>query len=168
MVLFKVKIFLLVVVLITACNPFAPSKYSGDEGNLVLGDKTTVEGVFQSWRYSYIFADTSVYSSLLDDDFTFIYRNYELGIDNSWGKEVDLRTTRTLFDSTESIDLIWNEIVFEIGDSLSKNILRSFNLQLVFRADDITRINGRANIQLEREDPAERWKIVQWRDESNY
>jgi hypothetical protein len=91
-----------------------------------------------------------------------------LGIDNSWGKDIDLRTTRTLFDSTESIDLIWNEIIFEIGDSLSKNILRSFNLQLSFRADDITRINGRANIQLVRSKVEDNWKIQQWRDESNY
>lgn len=168
MVLSKVKILLLITFLLSACNPFAPSRYEGDETNLVLGDQTTVEGVFQNWRYAYIFADTSVYSNLLDDDFTFIYRNYELGIDNSWGKAVDLRTTRTLFDSTESIDLIWNEIVFELGDSLSKNILRSFSLQLVFRADDVTRINGRANIQLERESIKDYWQIVQWRDESNY
>jgi hypothetical protein len=153
---------------LTACNPFAPSKYEGDGGDLVLGNQKTVEGVFQNWRYAYIFADTSVYSNLLSDDFTFIYRNYSLGIDNSWGKEVDLRTTSILFDSTESIDLIWNEIVFEIGDSLSKNILRSFNLQLVFSADDISRINGRANIQLKRNSTAEEWKITQWRDESNY
>lgn len=168
MVLSKIKILLLITFLLSACNPFAPSRYEGDETNLVLGDQTTVEGVFQNWRYAYIFADTSVYSHLLNDDFTFIYRNYELGIDNSWGKAVDLRTTRTLFDSTESIDLIWNEIVFELGDSLSKNILRSFNLQLVFRADDVTRINGRANIQLERESVKDNWQIVQWRDESNY
>ena len=169
MVLFKIKILLLVVLLVlSSCNPFAPSKYTGEEGNLVLSDQMTVEGVFQNWRYAYIFADTSVYSNLLDDKFTFICRNYELGIDNSWGKDIDLRTTRTLFDSTESIDLIWNEIIFEIGDSLSKNILRSFNLQLSFKADDITRINGRANIQLVRNNSNEIWKIQQWRDESNY
>lgn len=168
MVFFKIKILLLTLLFLTACNPFAPSKYTGEEGNLVLGDQMTVEGVFQNWRYAYIFADTSVYSNLLDEEFTFIYRNYELGIDNSWGKDIDLRTTRTLFDSTESIDLIWNEIIFEIGDSLSKNILRSFNLQLSFRADDVTRINGRANIQLVRSKVDEVWKIQQWRDESNY
>lgn len=168
MVIFKIKILLLAIIIIAGCNPFAPSKYNGEEGNLVLGDQKTVEGLFQNWRYSYIFADTSVYSNLLNSDFTFIYRNYELGVDNSWGKDIDLRTTRTLFDSTESIDLIWNEIIFEIGDSLSKNILRSFNLQLSFRADDITRINGRANIQLVRSSPDDVWRIQQWRDESNY
>lgn len=168
MVIPKIKILLLIALFITACNPFAPSKYDGENSNTVLGNQRTVDGVFQNWRYAYIFADTSVYSNLLSDNFTFIYRNYELGIENSWGKEIDLRTTKTLFDSTESIDLLWNEIIFEIGDSLSKNILRSFNLQLVFHADDITRINGRANIQLERKDPKDEWKIVQWRDESNY
>lgn len=141
MVFPKVKILLLALVL-CACNPFAPSQYNGEDETVVIGDQTKVEGVFQNWRYSYIFADTSVYSNLLADDFSFVYRNYDLGIDDSWGREVDLRTTRTLFDSTESIDLIWNEIIYEIGDSLSKNILRSFNLQLVFSAEEI----GRAHV----------------------
>lgn len=168
MVFSKIKILLLIGLIITACNPFAPSKYNGEAGDLVLGNQKTVEGVFQNWRYAYIFGDTTVYSNLLADDFVFIYRNYDLGIDNSWGKEIDMRTTSTLFDSTESIDLIWNEIVFELGDSLSKNILRSFNLQLVFNANDISRINGRANIQLERASTKDDWKITQWRDESKY
>jgi len=167
MVFSKIKILLLTIIL-CSCNPFAPSQYEGDQDALVIGDQTKVEGVFQNWRYSYIFADTSVYSSLLSDNFSFVYRNYDLGIDNSWGREVDLRTTRTLFDSTESIDLIWNEIIYEIGDSLSKNILRSFNLQLVFGSEDITRINGRANIQLIRKEVDDDWKIEVWRDESNY
>jgi hypothetical protein len=167
MVFSKIKILLLTIIL-CSCNPFAPSQYEGDQDALVIGDQTKVEGVFQNWRYSYIFADTSVYSNLLDENFSFVYRNYDLGIDNSWGREVDLRTTRTLFDSTESIDLIWNEIVYEIGDSLSKNILRSFNLQLVFGSEDITRINGRANIQLIRKEVDDDWKIEVWRDESNY
>ena len=167
MVFPKVKILLLALVL-CACNPFAPSQYNGEDETVVIGDQTKVEGVFQNWRYSYIFADTSVYSNLLADDFSFVYRNYDLGIDDSWGRDVDLRTTRTLFDSTESIDLIWNEIIYEIGDSLSKNILRSFNLQLVFSAEDIARINGRANIQLVRSKPEDEWKIEVWRDESNY
>lgn len=167
MVFSKIKILLLALIF-CSCNPFAPSQYEGDQDALVIGDQTKVEGVFQNWRYSYIFADTSVYSNLLSENFSFVYRNYDLGIDNSWGKEVDLRTTRTLFDSTESIDLIWNEIIYEIGDSLSKNILRSFNLQLVFGAEDITRINGRANIQLIRKEVDDDWKIEVWRDESNY
>jgi hypothetical protein len=167
MVFPKIKILLLATVL-CSCNPFAPSQYDGNDEIIVIGDQTTVEGVFQNWRYSYIFADTSVYSNLLAEDFSFVYRNYDLGIDNSWGRDVDLRTTRTLFDSTESIDLIWNEIIYEIGDSLSKNILRSFNLQLAFSAEDIARINGRANIQLIRNKADDEWKIEVWRDESNY
>ena len=167
MVFPKIKILLLTIVL-SSCNPFAPSQYDGQDETVVIGDQTEVEGVFQNWRYSYIFTDTTVYSNLLAEDFSFVYRNYDLGIDNSWGRDVDLRTTRTLFDSTESIDLIWNEIIYEIGDSLSKNLLRSFNLQLVFSADDIARINGRANIQLVRENTDEEWRIEVWRDESNY
>lgn len=167
MVFSKVKILLLAIVF-CSCNPFAPSQYDGEDETIVVGDQTKVEGVFQNWRYSYIFADTSVYSNLLAEDFSFVYRNYDLGIDNSWGRDVDLRTTRTLFDSTESIDLIWNEIIYEIGDSLSKNILRSFNLQLVFSAEDIARISGRANIQLVRDNHEDEWKIEVWRDESNY
>lgn len=170
MELSKIKIYILIsfAIVLVACNPFAPEKYEGDNVSNILGDQSTVNGVFQNWRYSYIFKDTLVYSRLLDEDFTFIYRNYDDGVDYSWGKRVDMRATRNLFDSTESIDLIWNEIIFEFGDSLSKNISRSFNLQIAFDASDIGRITGRANIQLERSNADSVWQIVSWRDESNY
>lgn len=170
MVLSKIKILFISVafVLITACNPFAPTKYSGESQSALLGDQMTVEGLFQNWRYAYTVQDTSVYSQLLHEDFTFVYRNYDDGVDYSWGKEVDMRSTKNLFDSTESIELIWNDIIFEIGDSLSKNISRSFNLQLTFDASDVTRIGGRANLQLTRNSTESVWKIIEWRDESNY
>lgn len=164
-----VLVILVSIVFLYSCdNPFAPKLSVGDNDGLVLGDQKTVEGFFQNWRYSYIFKDTLVYGRLLDNNFNFIFRNYDKGVDLSWGRQEDLITTSRLFSSTQNLDLIWNEVISNIGDSTLLDVSRGFTLQIVFSQSDIVRLQGRANIRLKRNNQNEDWKMLYWRDESNF
>jgi hypothetical protein len=177
MVLYKkiinisIKIILVIFILfkLIACNnPFAP-KLSSDENNkLIIKDQKTIDGVFDNFRYAYIFKDTIVYGNLLADDFTFIYRNYDLGTDVSWGRDQDMLTTNGLFQATQSLDLVWNEVVMSVSDSLITDISRSFSLSIVFNPNDIVNIQGRVNLRLIKDSTTEKWKILRWRDESDF
>lgn len=166
---FLIAVLIAILFNVSACtNPFAPKLAKDGSENSILGDQKTIDGVFQNFRYSYIFKDTVVYGNLLHDDFTFVYRDYERGVDVSWGRDEDMLSTYGLFQGTQNLDLIWNDIVLEIGDSLLKDISRSFNLTVMFSASDVIRVQGRASFRLKRNTSDEVWKILQWRDESNY
>lgn len=168
---YQLSILLLMISLFFSCtNPFAPKLADPDDNISLLSDQKTVDGVFQNFRYSYIFKDTLVYGKLLDYNFTFVYRNYDLGIDNSWGRDEDMLTTYGLFQATQNLDLIWNDVVTSVfqDDSLTADISRGFTLSVVFSPTDIIRVQGRANFRLNRKTPDDIWKIQIWRDESNY
>ena len=149
-------------------NPFAPGLDTSVEGLELLGDQKTIEGVFQNFRYSYTFKDTAVYSRLLDENFVFVYRDYDKGQDISWGKIDEMRATYGLFRNAQNLDLVWNNIIIDTGDSVYRNIVRGFNLTITFNPADIVRIDGRANFIFQRNSPNQPWLIVFWRDESNY
>ncbi len=156
------------LVLSSCINPFAPRLAEDANATALLGDQRTVEGLFQNFRYAYTFQDTLVYSQLLDQDFTFIYRDYERGVDVSWGRNDEMRATAGLFRNAQSLELTWNEIVFSTGDSLRLDITRSFNLVIIFNPADIIQVDGRVNFRLIRPHPDSVWKILRWRDESNF
>lgn len=154
-----------------ACNPFAPALTTGVGNNAIITDQTTDDGVFENFRYAYIFKDTVVYGNLLDNNFTFIYRNYNqegVGVDNSWGRDEDMITTSRLFSACQSLDLIWNEKIISVGDDLLRDISRSFTLTVVFSPTDVIPVQGRAYFRLTRSTADAPWKILIWRDESNY
>jgi hypothetical protein len=157
------------ILLISSCdNPFAPKLNRTDGSNGTLSNQETIEGLFDNFRYAYIFKDTLVYGDVLDADFVFIYRNYEKGTDESWGREQEMLTSYRLFQATQNLDLVWNEILVNVGDSLLRDVSRSFNLNIVFNPSDIVRINGIANFRLKRNQSDRKWRIVSWRDESNF
>ncbi|PLX25493.1 MAG: hypothetical protein C0600_11900 [Ignavibacteria bacterium] len=159
-------VFLLIAV---ACNPFAPAIEDTTEGaaNLIT-DQTTIDGLFQNFRYAYTFKDTTIYGGLLAHDFTFTYRDYERRVDENWGRDEEMRITWHLFQNASSLNLIWNNIVGFSGDSLLSSVTRSFNLTVTFNPNDVVRVDGRVSLDLERPSAADKWKITQWRDESNY
>jgi hypothetical protein len=159
---------LFAAIVIVACNPFAPKLADDSGSNPIITNQMTIEGVFENFRYSYIFKDTLVYGKLLADDFTFIYRNYDQGVDVSWGRDEDMRTTWGLFNTAQSIDLIWNEVIVSVGDTLVRDISRGFTMTVVFSPTDYIPVQGRANFRLIRTTTAEPWRISVWRDESNY
>jgi len=165
----NIYIFILILFSFYSCdNPFAPRLSNNSGTKSILGDQTTINGLFENFRYAYIFKDTIVYGNLLDDEFKFIFRNYEKGIDEFWGRTEEMITTSRLFLATKSIDLTWNDITNSIGDSLDTDISRAFNLKIVFTDTDIINIYGRVNMRLSRKSTNLVWKIKQWRDESNF
>lgn len=147
-------------------NPFAPKLDENFENKkAILSDLKSVQGVFQNFKYAYTFKDTTIYGELLADDFTFSYRDYDLGVDVSWGRDEEMKVTHGLFRNSERLDLVWNNIVSVTEDST--NIVRSFNLTITFNPTDVIFIDGRVNLTL-RENQNEKWKIVKWVDESNF
>lgn len=163
--------FLVSWAFVSCTNPFAPA-LADDDGHgsslPVLGDQKSIDGLFENFRYSYFFKDTLAYGNLLSSDFKFIYRNYDRGVDVSWGRDEDLYTTNGLFQAAQMLDLIWNEIIISLGDSLTRDISRSFSLSIMFSPTDIVNIQGRASFHIRRDNIEKPWKIAVWRDESNY
>jgi hypothetical protein len=163
------KLFLIGIIpliLISCLNPFAPSidENLGQEGGLI-SDQKSVSGVFQNFQYAYTFKDTLIYSKLLDQNFIFSFRDYNLGVDYNWGRDEEMKVTYGLFQNSQRLDLIWNNIVTNTGDST--RIIRSFNLTITFNPTDIIFVDGRVNLELKK-DKENRWRIVRWNDESNF
>jgi hypothetical protein len=147
-------------------NPFAPGR--DDTPAQSACDPHTIEGLFQCFQAAYTFRDTTVYGQLIDPSFIFVYRNYDIGVDITWGRDDEIRTTFGLFQNVQKLDLIWNNITSVSTDSTRINVVRGFNLTLVFNPSDVERVDGYANLTLERARTSDPWRIVRWRDESNY
>lgn len=146
-------------------NPFAPKLDTSIGGEAALiSDQKSVDGIFQNFLYSYTFQDTTIYGRLLAPEFVFTYRDYEREIDVSWGRDEDMRVTYGLFQNSERLDLIWNNIVSMTGDST--NIIRSFNLTITLNPTDIIFIDGKVNLNLRKDNG--KWFITRWIDESNF
>ncbi len=167
-----VLLFVAAVIAVTACtNPFAPALDEDSGGQNLLGDQTTIEGVFQNMRYAYIFKDTLIYGRLLAPDFTFVYRDYsnlDTPKDETWGRDEEMFSTTGLFQTAQNLDLVWNEVIVSIGDSVLADVSRGFNLTVTLSARDVLRVDGRVNLRLRRAHPEENWLIERWRDESNF
>jgi hypothetical protein len=156
------------VVLIHGCfNPFAPRIDYTNPNQNILSDQKTVEGVFQNFKYAYTFKDTTIYGQLLRDDFVFTYFDYDLGVEVSWDRPTDMKTTNGLFINTQELTLIWNNIVFQEGDSLLVDVKRSFNLSIMFNPNDIINFYGFADMTLQRASASDVWKIKKWKDMTN-
>lgn len=69
-----------------------------------------------------------------------------------------------LFQNTQRLDLIWNNINSISGDSTY--IVRSFNLTVTYNPTDINFVTGRVVFYLAKEN--NKWKIIRWIDESNF
>lgn len=152
----------------SGCNPFAPTKDNDLAGDTFLADQSTVDGLFENWSIAYNYRDTLIYARLLSEDFTFYYRNFDLGTDHTWDRETDIRKTHGLFETSQYIDLVWNDYLLSDGDSLNWKATRQFYLQITFSESDIVTISGRANVEMNRAEAKDDWKIVEWIDESNY
>lgn len=150
-----------------ACvNPFAPGLDNTPAESTC--DPKTIDGIFRCFQSSYTFRDTTVYGQLLDNNFVFTYRNYDLGVDVSWGRDEDMRSTYGLFQNAQKLDLIWNNIISSTSDSNEVNVTRGFNLTIVFNPSDVERVTGYANLTFARQRVTDPWKITSWRDESDY
>ena len=162
-----IKLLILTLFILQGCiNPFAPKLDTdlGSDGS-VISNQESIEGLFHNFKQSYTFQDSTIYGGLLNSDYSFVYRDYDLSVDVSWGRDEDMKVTYGLFQNTQRLDLIWNNIVFMAEDST--NIVRSFNLTITFNPTDIIYIDGSVNLDLEKNNKGV-WKIVNWVDESNF
>jgi hypothetical protein len=162
--------FALLLVGLAACdNPFAPRlEPELETPSSVLGDQRTIDGVFQNIRYAYNYRDTLIYGNLLARDFEFRYYNSDRGTDVTFNRDEEMRITSNLFKSSDQIDLQWNDILAEEGDSTSYTITRSYHLKLILQASEVFRVDGRATLRLVRATPNDPWMIRVWRDDSNF
>jgi hypothetical protein len=165
-------VFFLVAVAAAGCvNPFAPGEDTSLSGSSsILGDQRQIDGVFQNFKQAYAFRDSTIYGQLLAQNFIFIYRDYDKGVDVFWGRDDDIRTTYGLFQNVQRLDLVWNTMISSTvePDSLKATLIRNFNLTVTFSANDVVRVDGYANWTLERAQTSDAWKITRWRDESNF
>ncbi len=79
-----------------------------------------------------------------------------------------MKTTYGLFQNSQRLDLIWNNIITSSVDTLSANVVRGFNLTITFNPTDVIRLDGRVNMALERSSANSKWEITRWIDESNF
>lgn len=150
-------------------NPFAPAFDYTIGGDLpAISDQKTIAGVFQNFQYAYTFKDTTIYGQLLSENFTFTYRDYDRGFDVSWNRYEEMKTTYGLFKSAQRLDLVWNNMILFTQDSLFANIVRAFNLTIVFNPTDVVRLDGRVNLTLRKNAISDKWHIIKWIDESNF
>lgn len=165
-----ISISALILIFYSGCtNPFAPKfDDSLDQNGSIITDLKTVEGVFQNFQYAYTFKDTLIYGEFISPDFIFTYRDYDAGFDVSWGRDEEIKTTYGLFNNAQRLNLIWNNTVISSQDSLTANIVRSFNLTVTFNPTDVVRLDGRVNLLLTKNVETQKWAIARWIDESNF
>jgi hypothetical protein len=153
---------------LSACNPFSPALEEGNPFGDLLGDPTTVEGYFTNFRNAYELRDLSLYETLLDSSFVFVWHDFDAQVDREWGFAQDLETTRRLFQNSSLVRLQWNQIIAQ--DELEAytliRVVRSFNLTVTLEQGDVFRTDGNVNFRLVRPDSSAAWRLQRWRDES--
>ncbi len=152
---------------ISCNNPFAPKLINTNVASL-LGDQTTLEGFFNNWSYAYNFKDTIVYGDLLHENFTFVFKNYNvLGTPEvTWRRQEEMITTARMFDGTQRLELVWNGAIIPAIDSNVVDIIRNFSLTVIFSPTDPVTADGFANLRLVREKEGAPWKMTVWRDDN--
>lgn len=164
-------IFVLILslsVLMQCTNPFAPRLLDNSDMLSATGDQRTVEGLFQNFSYAYQYKDTLIYGKLFADDFTFIFRDHEKGIDKTWGRAEEMYIANNMFQNIVSAELLWNASSQQVGDSLLLDVSRAFSLKLEINPADVINVYGRAVLRMKRQSTEDEWKIISWRDESTY
>ncbi len=152
---------------ISCLNPFAP-RLDTSSALAVCSDLTQIDNVLCTLRNAYSFKDTTLYGSIIAPDFTFSFRDYDHGVDVTWGRDDEMRATYGLFQSVQSLTLIWNNEISSDSGETRRTVIRGFNLTVTFNPSDIERADGYANLTFERPTTADPWKIIFWRDESNF
>lgn len=152
---------------LSCINPFAP-RLETEIAAQTCSDLTVIDNVFCAFKNAYAFKDTTLYSSFIAPNFTFSYRDYDHGIDVSWGRDDEMRSTYGLFQSVESLTLIWNNVLSADSGDTERTVVRGFNLTVAFNPGDVEYVDGYANLTFARRTTSDPWQIVHWRDESNF
>ena len=159
-------VFLSIISFVISCNPFAPAIDNTISQNGFSAD--SISGFFEVFRAAYQFKDTTYYGKLLAPNFVFSYRNYDRGLDLEWGRDEEMQTTGSLFASSESLDLLWGNILDSSGTDTVYDITRAFSLDITLNLGEILHVDGRAIFSLARPTKKDPWQAIRWRDESNF
>jgi len=154
----------------SACwNPFAPKlTRSLEASDMIVTEQKSAEDVLQNFKVAYAFRDSLLYSDLLDTGFQFVYFNPDEGTSgrfDSWGRDVDLRTTGRMLRHFQVVDLVWKSTLSERKDEDGGEISKGFDLTLVAEDFDV-KISGRAFFEF-RKCRDEKWRIKKWTDDSD-
>lgn len=165
--IFFIVLLAICCVSLSCINPFAPH-LNNSLGLQLCDDLSQVENIFCAFRNAYSFKDTTLYGSLLSSNFIFIYTDYDQLVEKNWGREDEMKLTHTMFQSVQSLSLVWNsELSFTESDT-SQSIERGYDLTVTFNPNDIMEVNGVAEFLLVRPRSGLAWKLLQWQDKSNF
>lgn len=160
---------LLSLALVVGCNPFAPAfDEDGLQEQSLLGDRTTVDGLFEYFKNAYEIRDTGLYGRLFTSDFVFVYYDFDQAAELTWDKGQELASTYNLFRNVRQINLDWNFYVEESLYGDSAIVTRTFNLNIVENENTTYSGTGRAKLKLRRKAEGEPWKIYYWFDDSDF
>lgn len=152
-----------------SCNPFAPAF---DEDGLVdqnvLGDRSTIDGLFDYFKNSYEIRDTSLYGKLFSSDFTFTYYDFDQAAEVTWDKGQEMALSYNLFRRVNQITLDWNFYVERQESDTLAAVSRSFNLTIVENESSTFTGTGRAKLKMRRGSVDEEWEIYDWFDDSDF
>ncbi len=162
-----IAIFVLAV--FTSCNPFAPSfDENGLSEQSLLGDRTSIDGLFEYFKNSYEIRDTSLYGQLFSNDFTFVYYDFDQAAELTWDKGQEMASAYNLFRNVRQITLDWNFYVEQTYFGDSATVIRNFNLTIVENENTTYSGTGRAKLKMRRIAEGEPWKIYYWFDDSDF
>jgi len=164
---FAVLFFL--IVFASCINPFAPKLDETSTQDNFITSQSTPEELFQNFSYAYAFRDSVLYVDLLDSAFTFEYFDPnvgESGAFESWGKDVEIKTTGSLFRAFDARELLWLGTIYENRVSDEEEIIyRNFRLSLVSSGLNFT-LQGYGIFTFRKGNDG-KWRILRWVDESN-
>ena len=150
-------------------NPFAPElTHSLESDDFIVTKQATPEEVLQNFKIAYAFKDSLLYSDLLDSAFLFVFFDPDEGGSGrfvSWGRDLDLQTTGSMFRYFQIVDLVWNATLYERQDEEWAKLNRGFTLTLVGDEGDYN-VTGKAVFTF-RKCPDSKWRISRWKDESD-
>ncbi len=154
-----------------SCNPFAPSlERVFIDRNKLLGDRRSINGLFNYFRNTYELRDTLLYGKMLAQDYRFTWFDFSNNNQVFWDRDQEMLSAWKMFRSVKNVNLIWNNYVF--ADTLRQDTLaeveRYFNLVIVQDDQTIFRGTGSARLLLVRHDKTSEWRIKDWFDKSDF
>ncbi len=166
----KILFCLLGFIEVSCFNPFAPELNNEIDLSNVITEQQSPEEVLQNFQFAYTFKDSLLYSDVLDESFVFEFFDTNLepsGGLRTWSRDVDLKTTGSLFRTFDVINLIWLNTLFEENDGeLERRFLR-FNLNL-FSSNENFIVTGTAIFTFRKSSLDNKWRLVRWKDESDF
>ena len=154
---------------LASCNPFAPAfDPEGLEEQSLLGDRTTIDGLFDYFKGAYEIRDTSLYGQLFSGDFVFVYYDFDQAAELTWDKGQEMVSAYNLFRNVRQITLDWNFYVEQNIFPDSAIVVRNFNLSIVESENTTYSGTGRAKLKMRRAGEGEPWKIYYWFDDSDF